>query len=1059
MQIRHLDSQVSDWEEPFQQKEGEWHKRRNSISLLSLLTVLFYTGISDVAQGGPTPTPAQIPSPISAFVTWNTDKINDIDASITSSGAVVNKATFTNNSPSGILTNAGTLGNQYIINNDGILTNNKSVNNGYGGATGTFVNTGTLNNGVAADLALDAPLAYFRNGSDKTSGTVGVLTNTLEGEIYNYGNIQNGYSGGANTITNSGSITNYLKISNGYLASGVGTLTNSGTILNSGSKAILYNGFQGNGTLTNTGTITNDMEGRIYNGFGGGTGTLNNYGTINNVSGNFANGYNPSGDVNTGSGTINNYFGASFSYSGLFYNGVKNNGTVNNWGAFTNTSTGTIFNGNGTGGTHTFTIYKVDDEIGVIHNYGNFYNAYGGDTGTVNNSGIVNNYEGAKFVNGFQTTGTPVGSGTINNYAGAQINNSGIFYNGVNSTGTITNNGGIANNLNAYFYNGYKAGGTGILTNNGTLVNSGDFSNGYDTGTGTLTNSITGTFDNHGTLTNGIGSTVTNAGIFNNDGTFTNDGTFDNNSGASFNNTGTFVNTGTYADLSASGFINEGIIEGTGTINGNVTNNKTLAPGNSIGTVTIVGNYVHNASATYEVEIDASGNSDLTLVKDTTPASGGGHATLNGGTVEVQPLSPISEMRRYTILTADNGVTGTFDSPTTGTLSTMFLRSSLLYDSNNVYLDVTSNFYDYAKTENQHSVTSVLDHIPGTATGDMKDVMTSIINQPSVDAALNAIDQISGHIHTALPGATLYSIDQNFKAIENDREWFGENGQHNIRHGFWASGLKGVGNRDGADIASRYEYNLSGGLAGSGHLLSDTLVFGASLGYSTMDVTMNDLSEKGNVKSWQGSLYALSESSPLHVGFIASYGHHRFETERNLSFGDISRQASSRHTGYSLSALLEAGYRVDFGNKAYITPTASFQAIRLNRDAFTEQSASSLNLLVAGEHTTSFPGRLGFVIGKSTMDSKGGRFNSEVSAFLRHEFASSNQYSHTAAFAGAPDQTFVIKGDSEMRNSCELGIKFLYETSSHFSIFTACNANQTKNLTEQTALAGISFKW
>lgn len=356
-------------------------------------------------------------------------------------------------------------------------------------------------------------------------------------------------------------------------------------------------------------------------------------------------------------------------------------------------------------------------------------------------------------MNGFQTSGTPVGSGTINNFAGAQINNSGIFYNGVKSTGTITNDGGIANNLNAYFYNGYKAGGTGILTINGTLVNDGDFSNGYNTGTGTLTNSSTGVFTNHGTLSNGVGSTFTNAGIFNNDGTFNNNSGafFNNNSGASFNNTGIFVNNGTYKDLSASGFINTGTLEGTGTINGNLTNNGTIAPGNSIGTLTIVGNYVHNASTIYEVQIDASGNSDLILVKDTTPASGVGHATLNGGTVDVLPLSPISEMRRYTILTADNGVTGTFDSSTTGTFSSPFMSSSLSYDFNNVYLDITSNFYDYAKTENQHSVTYVLDHIPSTTTGDMKDVMTCLINLPSVDAALNAIDQISAKFTQHFP--------------------------------------------------------------------------------------------------------------------------------------------------------------------------------------------------------------------------------------------------------------------------------------------------------------------
>jgi uncharacterized protein with beta-barrel porin domain len=497
---------------------------------------------------------------------------------------------------------------------------------------------------------------------------------------------------------------------------------------------------------------------------------------------------------------------------------------------------------------------------------------------------------------------------------------------------------------------------------------------------------------------------------------------------------------------------------GYGGIAGTVSNSGYVAPGNSIGTLSIYGNYTQTSGSTYAVEIDALGNSDLILVKDTSPASGVGSAAINGGTADIQPLSGTCRWGRYTILTADNGVSGTFDN-LTGTLPSIFMVSSLSYDPYNVCLDITSDFRDHANTENRYAVANVLDNISPATTGDMRDVMTCFINLPAVDAALSAIDQTSGHIHTALPGATLYSVDQNFKAIRSNWEWSGEKGNHGLKNGFWASGFKGVGNDDGFDIGSKYEYNLGGGVVGYGHLLSDTFLLGASAGYSSMDVTMNNLLEKGNVLSWQGSLYALSKNGPWHVGVIASYGHHRYDTERNISFCEISRQATALYDGNSLSALLEAGYKVEFGNHAYITPTASFQALRLSRDAFTEQSASALDLIVTKEDTTSLPGRLGLVIGKNSRDSNGGSFNFELYGFLRHDFGSDILYSQTAAFAGSPDFAFVIKGDTRKRDRYELGIKLAYETSSHFSFFSACNANLTKDLTEQTGLVGFSFKW
>ena len=64
-----------------------------------------------------------------------------------------------------------------------------------------------------------------------------------------------------------------------------------------------------------------------------------------------------------------------------------------------------------------------------------------------------------------------------------------------------------------------------------------------------------------------------------------------------------------------------GRLGGNGSV-GNTIVQGTLAPGNSIGTLTVNGNLQQDASAVYEVEIDAAGASDRTVVNGTATVGG-----------------------------------------------------------------------------------------------------------------------------------------------------------------------------------------------------------------------------------------------------------------------------------------------------------------------------------------------------------------------------------------------------------------------------------------------------
>ena len=147
-----------------------------------------------------------------------------------------------------------------------------------------------------------------------------------------------------------------------------------------------------------------------------------------------------------------------------------------------------------------------------------------------------------------------------------------------------------------------------------------------------------------------------------------------------------------------------GQLTGAGTIGG-LVNAGTVAPGNSIGTLTVNGNVNFLPGSFYQVEANAAGQSDKIVATGT--------ATLAGGTVQVLAENQAyARQTRYTILTANGGVIGTFADVTS---NLAFLTPTLTYDPNDVFLTLNRNditFASVAQTPNQRAVAGALDRSP-----------------------------------------------------------------------------------------------------------------------------------------------------------------------------------------------------------------------------------------------------------------------------------------------------------------------------------------------------------
>ena len=109
-----------------------------------------------------------------------------------------------------------------------------------------------------------------------------------------------------------------------------------------------------------------------------------------------------------------------------------------------------------------------------------------------------------------------------------------------------------------------------------------------------------------------------------------------------------------------------------------------LSPGNSIGILTVDGNLTLAPGSILEVEIAANGasnrRSDIVGVT--------GAATISGSTVSVTAIDPQTSYKsaqNYTILHADGGVSGTFD---TIVSKSAFLDLNTIYTANDVFLNV-----------------------------------------------------------------------------------------------------------------------------------------------------------------------------------------------------------------------------------------------------------------------------------------------------------------------------------------------------------------------------------
>lgn len=516
--------------------------------------------------------------------------------------------------------------------------------------------------------------------------------------------------------------------------------------------------------------------------------------------------------------------------------------------------------------------------------------------------------------------------------------------------------------------------------------------------------------------------------------------------------------------------IGEGCTLGGNGTYADLINRGTLAPGNSIGTVTVTGDFTSAASSQMLIEINGNGQSDLIAVT--------GAATLNGGVVSVAAENgSYNDSDTYTFLTANGGVNG--ESLTVVNNMNVF-DTELEYYGQHVTVRLIAAYDSEAETLNQTAVAQYLNAHSAGASGDFQTVLDQF-NTLSGPEAREAFDEMGGEIFGSLSTIGIENqerfmrlISQRIRArhllkglgyASNDDSYRNGDVQYVCNccekkcSGWqpWFEGYGVAGRIAGNEDSLGMSYSTGGLAVGLERQLTHNTLLGVVGGYSSSYANQVGSTNRGAIDGGQAAVYLHRDTDRFYTTGIAAYGYNTYDTHRRINFGTIDRTADANYCGNNASFLLEIGRNVFF-NRFNMQPYAGLEYIQLHQNDFVETGAGSIDIAVDGIRADAFRGLLGsrFVLDYELDNAR--LLTLEGRAAWRHEFLNDNRIVD-ATFAGQAGTAFAVAGVNVDRDAGILGLGLSSRLCTGLTIFAGYDVLVSENYTAHAGSGGVQYVW
>lgn len=525
------------------------------------------------------------------------------------------------------------------------------------------------------------------------------------------------------------------------------------------------------------------------------------------------------------------------------------------------------------------------------------------------------------------------------------------------------------------------------------------------------------------TIQNPIFGTATLSGTISSTGTLLKTGTGTLAlTGANTYSGGTQVLSGTLSvigSVSSDVFVSaSGALKGTGSITGNVSTDGIISPGGSIGTLT-VGSATFNSGSTFQLEISPTASD---LLNSTGPVT-----ILSDVTLQVIPQSGIYPRGEvFTILNAGGGVTGTFDSVTTGP-NLPLISVSPIYSPNQI--EIAINFADFSAVVNRGNPGAAAKSLNGVNPSPGSDLATVFAQLDSLNTKelYQAFNQIQPSllidfslaqqnqfmmISSLLRKRTSALYASACPCAYDLTEWniWGDISADFVHQG--SESYKGYTNYG-------FHSDAIAGSLGIDYLLPGDVILGLLGAYTYGEIDWNHSRAHGHSNSYYGGIYAgwLNQLFFINLSAIGTYN--SYEDSRRIRFGDIDRHARGNHNGAGFLGHLDLGFTLPKEKKIQVYPFGQIDYIYLHEDHYKEHHADSLNLHISERNSNLLRSELGLQT-RFCMNTSKGLFIPTIKLSWVNETRFTGE-DLRARLEDVP-QSFQVKGISPNRNLIAPGV-------------------------------------
>ncbi len=472
------------------------------------------------------------------------------------------------------------------------------------------------------------------------------------------------------------------------------------------------------------------------------------------------------------------------------------------------------------------------------------------------------------------------------------------------------------------------------------------------------------------------------------------------------------------------------------------------------------GAYVQQKGGVYQVEVDpTSSASDRIAVMGTATIEQG--AILN---VTKTTAAPYVLGTKYTVLTATDGVTGTFD-VTGDSQLTAFYGLASASDGSDSYLEVkqTKTITDIAASGNQQAVAQGLE-----STGAGSAAATPVLNQQTADDARMALNQLSGELYASVQSAMLESsrvtrdamsdrLTDTLRCSASDAAPAGNgasNGQAASGCGAtrgWARFFGNWGHLDDDGNASRLDTSLSGLFMGADMPVFNDWRMGVLAGYSHGRYDMRGSNASAKSDDWHLGVYGGKQWGALGFRSGLSYTWHDIKADRNLAVPGFSDRMSSSYDAGTAQIFGELGYRFDLGRSS-VEPFLNLAYVNQRADGFKEHGgADALRVrsqdMDTGFSTLGLRGKTSFTVNGMDMVAKG---------TLGWRYAAGDvRPTVTQSFAGG--LAFDISGAPIARNQAVVDLGIGARITRNTTISLSYNGQFASSATDQGVLGSVNI--